>query len=209
MCIRDRIATGRLPEAGSMALAPTSSTTAMMAVGDAMALVASEAKGFTRGDFALVHPAGKIGAKLKRVREVMRTPEDLRIANASAPLRELLIESARPGRRTGAVLLVDESNRLKGLFTDSDLARLLEQRLDSLLDQPASDTMTPNPITIHPEARIAEAIELMSSRKLSELPVVDASGEPVGLLDITDLIGIGLGPASSHKPYLRLTYPPA
>lgn len=203
------IATGELPEAGALALAPTTSTTAMMAVGDAMALVASEAKGFTRGDFALVHPAGKIGAKLKRVREVMRTPEDLRIANASAPLRELLIESARPGRRTGAVLLVDESNRLKGLFTDSDLARLLEQRLDSLLDQPASDTMTPNPITIHPEARIAEAIELMSSRKLSELPVVDASGEPVGLLDITDLIGIGLGPASSHKPYLRLTYPPA
>lgn len=201
------VSIGKMPEAGPLALAPTCSTTAMMAVGDALALVASRAKGFSRNDFAMVHPAGKIGARLKRVREVMRNPEELRIANETSTLRDLLVQVARPGRRTGAVLLVDEHNHLSGLFTDSDLARLLEQHRDSQLDEPASETMTPNPITIQPEARVAEAIDLMSSRKLSELPVVDAAGVPVGLLDITDLIGLG-SPVRSTKPHLRVTHAP-
>ena len=198
------ITTGKYDEAGELRLAPTTSTTAMIGVGDALALVTSKAKRFAASDFAQVHPAGKIGAKLKRVREVMRPPEELRIASETATVRDLLVQVARPGRRTGAVLLVNDQNQLSGLFTDSDLARLLEQRRDEQLDQPACEIMTPNPITTSPEVRVGDAIELLSSRKLSELPVVDSHGQPVGLLDITDLIGLG-SPPDKNTPDLKIT----
>ena len=198
------ITTGKYAEAGELGLAPTTSTTAMIGVGDALALVTSKAKRFGANDFAQVHPAGKIGARLKRVREVMRPPEELRIASETASVRELLVQVARPGRRTGAVLLVNDQNQLTGLFTDSDLARLLEQRRDEQLDQPACEIMTPNPITTSAEVRVEAAIELLSSRKLSELPVVDSDGQPVGLLDITDLIGLGSS-AAPAPPTLKIT----
>lgn len=200
------IRTGKLPEAGQQKLAPTTSTTAMLAVGDALALVACNARGFTARDFAAVHPAGKIGSRLKAVREVMRAPDELRIAPDSLTLRDLLVEVARPGRRSGAVLLVNAENRLTGMFTDSDLARLLEQRRDDQFDRPASEIMTPNPITIGPDIRVADAIDVLSARKLSELPVVDSAGVPVGLLDITDIIGLGSRPPRS-QPRLRINRP--
>ncbi len=200
------VTTGRLTEAGELALAPTTSTTAMMALGDALALVTSQTKSYTAGDFSSVHPAGKIGARLKRVQEIMRPPGEIRIASESRTVRDLLVQVARPGRRSGAVLLVEGAGRLTGLFTDSDLARLLEQRQDDRLDRPAREIMTPNPVTIGPDARVSSAIELLSSRKLSELPVVDNRGTPVGLLDITDLIGLGVVSASD-RPQLTLADP--
>ena len=200
------VAIGNHTEAGETSLAPTTSTSAMLSVGDALALVAGKARGFEASDFASVHPAGKIGARLKFVREVMRPPEEIRIASQDLSVRDLLVEVARPGRRSGAVLLVDSKGQLKGLFTDSDLARLLEQRRDDQFDRPASEIMTPNPVTISPDMRVGEAIDLVSSRKLSELPVVDSENAPVGLLDITDLIGLGVRPART-KPHLRITRP--
>ena len=87
-------------------------------------------------------------------------------------------------------MLTDEIGRLCGLFTDSDLARLFEERRDSALDQPIAEVMTGNPITIPLDSRVAEAVEVMRLRKISELPVVDSAGRPVGLIDITDLIGL-------------------
>lgn len=197
---------GKLPEAGSLRLAPTTSTTAMIAVGDALALVAGQTKGYSARDFASNHPAGKIGARLKFVRDVMRLPDQLRIAPETSSVRELLVQVARPGRRTGAVLLVNENSELTGLFTDSDLARLFEQRRDSQLDRPASEVMTRSPITISPDIRVGAAIDLLSEKKLSELPVVDSAGAPVGLLDITDLIGLG-APEPSRSPGLTVRHP--
>jgi arabinose-5-phosphate isomerase len=197
--------TGKLPEAGEQKLAPTTSTTAMLALGDALALVAAQARGFAQTDFASNHPAGKIGAKLKPVREVMRPPEELRIAADSSTLRDLLVEVAQPGRRSGAVMLVGQAQQLTGLFTDSDLARLLEQRRDDQFDRPANEIMTPNPITIGPDVKVAEAIDLMSARKLSELPVVDTAGVPIGLLDVTDLIGLG-DRLTDTRPKLRISH---
>ncbi|MFK7817155.1 MAG: SIS domain-containing protein [Planctomycetaceae bacterium] len=194
---------GKHLEAGKSKLAPTTSTTAMLAVGDALALVAGEARGFNRGDFASVHPAGSIGARLKYVREVMRPINEIRMASQELTVRDLLVEVATPGRRSGAVLLVDSDSRLQGLFTDSDLARLLEQRRDDQFDRAAGEIMTPNPVTIGPDVRVGEAIDLVSARKLSELPVVDSDGVPVGLLDITDLIGLGCRP-SDEKPRLKI-----
>ena len=134
------------------------------------------------------HPAGRLGMDLKKVSEVMRTGRQLRIAWQQETVRMVLVEHSQPGRRTGAVMLVDERGRLCGLFTDSDLARLFEQRRDQALDQPIRDVMTVNPTTTRSEVMLKEAVHLMSRRKLSELPVIDSNGVPVGLLDITDVL---------------------
>jgi arabinose-5-phosphate isomerase len=100
-----------------------------------------------------------------------------------------MIQLSRPGRRSGAVMLVNAEGRLTGLFTDSDLARLFETRRDEHLDEAIELVMTRNPITIAPGVLLPEAIHLMSERKLSELPVIDERRIPLGLLDITDVLG--------------------
>jgi arabinose-5-phosphate isomerase len=181
---------GRLTEADANGLAPSTSTTAMLATGDALALVISQLKGFTAEHFAALHPAGSLGRKLMLVRDAMRSGGDLRIANEHSSVRELLVELRTHGRRTGAVMLVDEEDCLRGLFTDSDLARLLEGRRDGQLDRPVSEVMTADPLTVAPDVKLQQAVDLLSAHKLSELPVVDAGGHPIGLIDITDLIGI-------------------
>lgn len=179
---------GRYQEAGELGLAPTCTTTAMLALGDALALVLSQVRGFTARDFAVFHPAGSLGRQLTPVSDVMRTGEQLRVASESETVREVMISHSRPGRRTGAVILTSADGVLTGLFTDSDLARLFEQRRDEQLDQPIRLVMTVNPITINPTALLPEAIRLMSERKLSELPVISEQRIPVGMLDITDVL---------------------
>ena len=182
------IALGRLVEAGAHGLAPTTSTTAMLAVGDALAMVLCERRRFTPQQFAAVHPGGSLGRQLTPVTEVMRCGDEIRIAPELATVRDAFVTLSRPGRRTGAVMLVDDHGRLTGLFTDSDLARLLEQRRDADLDRPISAVMTVNPLTIPGTAILEEAIQLLGQRRLSELPVIDDEHRPIGLIDITDLI---------------------
>ncbi|WP_437223996.1 KpsF/GutQ family sugar-phosphate isomerase [Planctomicrobium sp. SH661] len=180
---------GRLREACPWGLAPSTSTTAMLAVGDALALVVSQARGFGPQNFARFHPGGSLGQKLKPVVEVMRPRDQLRIAPATSTVREVFTMAARPGRRSGAVLLVDEEDSLAGIFTDSDLARLLEARNDKGLDEPIVNVMTSNPLTVRSTAVLADVIDLLAERKISELPVVDDQRRPLGLIDITDVIG--------------------
>jgi len=184
------ISFGGLAEAGQLGLAPTTSTTAMLAVGDALALVTSQQKGFTPQQFAVFHPAGSLGRQLQTVRDVMREGDQLRIASEQASIREVFAGMQRPGRRTGAVMLVDDAGRLTGLFTDSDLARLLEARRDAQLDRPICEVMTRDPFTIPVSAALIEAVTVLANRRVSELPVIDSSGRPVGLIDITDIIGL-------------------
>ncbi len=181
---------GPLGEAGQLKLAPTNSTTAMLAVGDALAIVVSEERGFTPQDFARFHPGGSLGNRLKTVAETMRRGAELRIAAETMSIRDALVRLSRPDRRTGAVMLVDADGLLTGIFTDSDLVRLLERRADEQLDQPIADVMTRGPVTIAAEAMLTEALALLSQRRISELPVVDPDGRPVGLIDITDVIGL-------------------
>lgn len=181
---------GRLSEAGAHGLAPTTSTTAMLAVGDALALVASRLRGFTPQQFAQLHPGGSLGRRLSGVTEVMRCLDQVRVASQEETIRQVLINLSRPGRRTGAVMLVDQDGVLTGLFTDSDLARLLEQRRDDQLDRPIREVMTVAPTTIGPAAILEEVLQLLSTRRLSELPVIDDAGRPLGLIDITDVIGL-------------------
>ena len=182
---------GRLVEAGLHGLAPSTSTTAMLAIGDALALVISEVRNFTPQQFAAFHPGGSLGRRLASVKDVMRSGDQVRIASEASTIREVFVTQSRPGRRSGAVMLVDTDGRLSGLFTDSDLARLLERRRDEQFDRPISEVMTIRPLTIGLDAILEEVLQLLGARHVSELPVVDAAGCPVGLVDITDLIGIG------------------
>ena len=184
-----RILLGRLQEACPWGLAPTTSTTAMLAVGDALALVVARQRGFSPQQFAVFHPAGSLGRRLKSVTEIMRPLSALRQAQASQSVREVFVSSPVPGRRSGAVLLLDEDGTLAGLFTDSDLARLMEQRRDESLDHPIRDVMTTSPVTLPITAIFSDVVAILSERKISEIPVVNERGAPVGMIDITDVIG--------------------
>jgi arabinose-5-phosphate isomerase len=184
------IVLGPIEEVCPLGLAPSTSTTAMIAVGDALAFVLSRMRRFTREDFARFHPAGSLGRKLLPVDTVMRRGADLRCASEDASVREVFAQQRRRGRRTGAVMLVDARGYLCGLFTDSDLARLIEERRESALDRPIREVMTINPITIAQGARVADAIETLRRHRISELPVVDADHCPIGLLDITDVLSL-------------------
>lgn len=199
---------GPIAEACPLSLAPSTSTTIMLALGDALAFCLSEERHFRPEDFARLHPAGSLGRKLATVESSMRRGKDLRIAPQAAIVRSVFADSHGSGRRTGAVMLLDDDQKLVGLFTDSDLARLFEQRRYAAFDEPISNVMTRSPLTVTPSVRLIEAVELMRSKKISELPVVDAAGRPVGMLDITDLIGStgGFFPAQSRPP-LKL-FPP-
>jgi arabinose-5-phosphate isomerase len=181
---------GPLEEVCPLGLAPSTSTTAMIAIGDALAFVLSRIRQFTSEDFARFHPAGSLGRKLLKVDAVMRRGADLRLAREADTVRDVFAQGRRRGRRTGAVMLTDDAGRLTGLFTDSDLARLFEQRRDGALDRPIAEVMTPNPYTVPQGTRVAEAIDLLRRQRISELPVVDGAGQPVGLLDITDVLGL-------------------
>ncbi|MEO0716555.1 MAG: KpsF/GutQ family sugar-phosphate isomerase [Planctomycetota bacterium] len=191
---------GDLDEACSLGLAPSTSTTAMLAIGDALALVLSSARGFRAEDFARFHPGGSLGKKLARVRDAMRPLAECRVAQDNHTVREVLLECSRPGRRTGAVMLTGTDGRLTGLFTDSDLARLMETTNAVALDTPIREHMAHEPTTIGPDARMAEALRVLADRKFSELPVVGESGEPLGLIDVTDVVAIDAPAAPSPGP---------
>jgi arabinose-5-phosphate isomerase len=180
---------GNVEEACPLGLAPSTSTTVMIALGDALAFVLLQVRGFTEQDFARFHPAGSLGRKFLKVEAVMRHGSELRVAHSGETVRQVFAHVRRRGRRTGAVMLTDDKGRLCGIFTDSDLARLFEQRREDVLDGPIRDVMTAQPRSVQVGSLLAEAVELLSRHKISELPVLDDDGKPAGLLDITDLIG--------------------
>jgi len=181
---------GRLREAGSLQLAPSTTTTAMLALGDALALVVSRRRGFTPDQFNVFHPGGSLGRRLMAVADVMRCGSELRIARQTETIRQVLQRLRSNGRRSGAILIVDDAGALSGIFTDSDLARLLERHREEQLDRPIAEVMTSQPATIPDDARLEDAVELLSQRRISELPVVSSDGHPIGLIDITDVLSL-------------------
>lgn len=190
---------GPLQEACSLGLAPSTSTTAMLAVGDALALVTSRMRRFSAEDFARFHPGGSLGRHLSKVDEQMRGLDQCRVANQQAAVRKVLTAGTLPGRRSGAIMLVDDANRLVGIFTDSDLARLFERRRDGALDEPIRNVMTSQPITVPSGSMVRDALDIMGERKISELPVVCRLGCPLGLLDITDLLNRNFVDDFAHR----------
>jgi arabinose-5-phosphate isomerase len=179
---------GVTEEACALGLAPSTSTTAMLALGDALALVTSHLRGFSREDFARFHPGGSLGLQLAKVTEYMRPLGQCCTAEDSMSLREIFTQARRPRRRSGAILLTDRSGRLSGIFTDSDFARLFERKQDAALDRPVREVMTTNPITASRDDLLGDAIKVLASHKISELPIVDASRRLLGMLDITDVL---------------------
>lgn len=172
-------------EACPLNLAPTASTTAALALGDALAVALLDARGFGHEDFARSHPGGRLGRRLlTHVRDVMRTGPDVPSVSERATLAEAVLEVSR--KRMGMTAVVDDAGRLVGIFTDGDLRRSLERGGD-IRATPIALVMTRAPRTIRPEALAAEAVELMEARKSTQLPVVDAAGVLVGALNIHDL----------------------
>ncbi|MEO1527299.1 MAG: KpsF/GutQ family sugar-phosphate isomerase [Planctomycetota bacterium] len=186
-----RVAFGKYTEACPLELAPTSSTSVMMAVGDAVAMLTSRLREFTASDFARFHPGGALGRKLAAAKQMMRPIEACRVANQSTSIRECLSASSIEGRRSGAILLTDDAGVLTGIFTDSDLARLLESRCEDALDGPIHARMTCDPHCTGPDTLLSDVIALLSQLRLSELPVIDSARRPLGVIDITDLIALG------------------
>jgi arabinose-5-phosphate isomerase len=181
---------GPLDEACPLGLAPTTSTTAMLALGDALALVTSRMRNFAREDFARSHPAGSLGRKLSKVDHHVRALARCRVAPEEKTVRQVFVDLSVPGRRSGAIMLVDGEGKLTGIFTDSDLARLFEHRREQAMDRPIREVMTTRPVTVRMGTKMIDAVAAMAQRKISELPVVDAEGRPVGLIDVTDVVGM-------------------
>jgi arabinose-5-phosphate isomerase len=185
------ISIGEFVEACPMGLAPTTSTTLMMSLGDALSVLAARYRGIMPIHFAANHPAGKLGRRLSGVDRIMRTGRHVRLAKQDEIVRDVLLRQGGARRRSGAILVVDPiGGSLVGIFTDSDLVRLLERGRAFMLDRPIGESMTTHPTVIDVRSTVADAVEALRSRKLSELPVVDESGVPVGLVDVTDLIGL-------------------
>jgi len=183
------VATGPVREACVLGLAPSTSTSILLALGDSLALVTSSLRRFTHEDFAARHPGGSLGRQLMRVDEAMRPLVQCRTARPEDTVRNVFSQPL-PSRRTGAVMIIDEAGMLAGIFTDSDLARLFEHRNDAAIDGAISGVMTSRPTTVAAGMRLRDAVAVLESRRLSELPVVDADGRPLGLLDIVDLVGL-------------------
>lgn len=181
---------GDIEEACPIKMAPSASCAAMMALGDALAFVLMEARGFGNEDFGRFHPAGALGKKLQAVDDVMRQGAQLRIAPCDLSVRDVFVAVEKPGRRSGAILLIDDGDKLAGIFTDSDLARLFERRRPEAFDQPIRNVMTQRPITLRSGQRVLDALALLRQHQVSELPVLDANDRPIGLVDITDLVDL-------------------
>ncbi len=185
------IALGAIEEACPLRLAPTSSITCMNALGDALVLGVMSMRKFSAEDFAAFHPAGSLGRKLLRVREVMsfKMGENLAVAQESTTLRQAMAAEDLPGRRAGAMIVVNAKGLLAGIFTDGDLRRRLRQS-NNVLDKPMAEVMTANPKRIDADALASEALALMNKHRIDELPVVNAKGQPVGLIDVQDIVSL-------------------
>lgn len=176
-------------EACSLNLAPTASTTAMLAMGDALSVVVAERRGFKERDFALFHPGGQLGKRLLlRVRDLMRTGSDNPIVPQTARVKTVLLAITKA--RAGCASVVDRGGRLIGIFTDGDLRRHIEHT-SNLMNTPVHQVMTAHPKTIQADHLAAEALRLLREHRIDELVVLDARQRPVGLLDVQDLLKAG------------------
>jgi arabinose-5-phosphate isomerase len=177
-------------EACPLGLAPTASTTATLAMGDALAMALLEARGFTREDFALLHPAGQLGKRLLKVEQLMHAGDALPRVAIETPMREAIYEMSKKGLGITAVL--DGEGRLQGCISDGDLRRLLQTDDGTILGRTAGECMTNNPRTIAGGELAAAALKTMEERRITSLFVCDPAGRLEGVLHLHDLWGLEL-----------------
>ena len=179
-----------VPEACPMGLAPTTSTTASLAMGDALAVALLERKGFSARDFQVLHPGGRLGSSLLRVSDLMHGGAEIPLAGPETPMSEAILVMTE--KRKGCVGIVDGNGALCGIITDGDLRRRMNDDLRALT---ASAVMTPGPRTIRAQALAAEAVAVMSEHEITNLFVVDEAagdGVPVGILHMHDCLKAGV-----------------
>ena len=177
-------------EACSLGLAPTTSTTAMLAMGDALAVALLEKKGFKEKDFAFYHPGGILGKRLiLMVGDIMRKGRDNPIVKDNMSVKRVLLSITKA--RAGSASVIDSKGKLVGIFTDGDLRRHLEKG-DEVINKKVKDVMTKNPVTIKKDKLAAEAFDILRSKRIDEIPVVDDKKRPIGLVDVQDLLKAGL-----------------
>jgi len=179
----------KAPEACPMGLAPTTSTTMQIALGDALAVSLMNRRGFTAADFRVFHPGGKLGARLQRVRDLMHDKAELPLAPPETRMDAAII--AMTARRFGCLGVQGQDGRLLGIITDGDLRRSLEAG-NTLLSRTAAEVMTRAPRTVRPDTLAAEALHEMNTRAITILFVVDEENRPVGILHIHDLLRAGV-----------------
>ncbi len=177
-------------EACVMNLAPTASTTAMLALGDALAIAVSLRKGFRPEDFASLHPGGKLGKKLAPVRDLMHTGDALPSVSTATPMAQVIYEMSR--KKLGVTTVLDGDGRLVGLISDGDLRRLLESRGPEALGLTAGEAMNASPRTIGPDELAARGLAIMEERRITSLVVTDAAHRALGILHLHDLWGMQL-----------------
>lgn len=179
---------GNVKEACPMGLAPTTSTTAMLVLGDALAIVLLKEKNFDEKKFAFFHPGGALGKRLLTVKEVMRTKERCPVLNEITPVKEVIL--AISAARAGAAIIVSKSRQMTGIFTDGDLRRHLNK--SSTIDSPVVEVMTKNPKFVEENLSALEAVGIMKHHMIGDLPVLDSDKRPVGIIDLKDMVNIGL-----------------
>lgn len=182
---------GDVEEACPLSLAPTSSTTATLALGDALALAAAQRRSFSPEDFAKRHPGGWLGDLLRPVTDVLRftAERNLPVVEDTASVAQALDRASAINRRPGAIVLVDREGVMTGIFTDGDLRRLI-LRDPGELSRPVSEVMTRSPRTLCASAQVRDAVAMIREFRQDEIPVVDEGGRPVGILDVQDLIAL-------------------
>ena len=182
---------GNIKEACPLGLAPTSSTTATLVLGDALAVALLDARGFTADDFAMSHPAGALGKRLLlHVKHLMHTGNDLPKVFPNTPMNKVLYEISN--KRLGLTTVVDENDTLLGIFTDGDLRRLIDKQQGFDVNLPVSEVMIRNPATISKEARAVAALEKMNDKKINQFIVVDDTNKVIGVISMHDLIQAGV-----------------
>jgi arabinose-5-phosphate isomerase len=172
-------------EACSLNLAPTASTTAALAMGDALAIALYERRGFSVEDFAALHPGGRLGKALQRVEGLMHAGDALPRVKPETKIPDVIYEMSKKG--LGMTAVVEDSNRLVGIITDGDLRRVMQKRRQETLELTAAECMTRNPVTIHRSELAASALRLMEQRKITSVLVVDAESRLEGAVHIHDL----------------------
>ncbi|NQU74169.1 MAG: KpsF/GutQ family sugar-phosphate isomerase [Candidatus Omnitrophica bacterium] len=177
-------------EACSLGLAPTASTTAMLAIGDAVAIALLDRRGFKEKDFALYHPGGVLGKRLLlKVEDIMRKGAENPLVREDTLVKDVLFKITQA--RAGSACVIDKKKKLAGIFTDGDLRRHLKED-SNIVTKKVKEVMTKNPVAIKGDKLAVEALNILRSKKIDEIPVIDNRGRPIGLLDVQDLLKAGL-----------------
>jgi arabinose-5-phosphate isomerase len=176
---------GRMKEACPMGVAPSTSTTAMLAIGDALTLTVSQAKGFSLESFRRNHPAGSLGRELRPVIAEMREFDDSAVVKATASILDALTQIAN--KRCGAAFVLDDDRKLVGIFTSGDLTRMISKS-PALLSTSIGEHMVTKPVCVHPQVRVRKALEMLKSFHINNLAVTDDDGRFLGHLDIQDIL---------------------